>query len=112
MAFTGASLVLDEKTGFLTSSGQHKYSGFTAALKVKVIEYLKSDWHLDRAAKYIGMNRHTLENHLSQDPGFRAMALEAKEIHTDDVEAMMLDQAKQGKFLPGIAWLRANRAER
>lgn len=109
---TGSTLVKDPKTGFLTHSAEYKREGFTIAMKEKVLEYLKQEFHLSNAAKFVGIARRTLELHLQLDEEFARRVDEIRDSECDSLEVRVLEEGKKKSFMDRIAWLRAHRPEK
>lgn len=109
---TGASLVRDEKTGFLTPGSNYALTGFTAEKKQKLIEYLYQDYNISRACEAVGISPRAFYENREFDEVFKEKVKEALNGHLDSLESNMLRLGKTAQGITaGIFMLKSHRRE-
>jgi len=85
---------IDDKTGFYTlKSGTHIKNGFTAQQKVEFLKIFRSSANFGKACETIGVNRHTVTDHLRWDDKFKIEKKKAVEDICDDMEEALFTLA-------------------
>lgn len=112
-SITGAGLITDPKTGYLTPTGGSAYHGFNAKKKQNFCRLAETMWpNVTAICKKIGIDRNTFTNHYLVDPLFKQHIDAFKEALCDNVEADMVGYAKEkANYLDRITILRAHRPE-
>lgn len=82
---------IDEATGFYTPKPKtHIKNGFTAAQKTEFLRVFRASANFGKACEAVGVNRHTVTDHLKWDDKFKIEKKRVVEEICDDMEEALV----------------------